>query len=161
MQHGWTVDQATWDRLPDYLGADGRWRSVGFTLSDANSVPSMPGIYALCAPPPGRRRPPNPPKHDLFGLLFTAMYVGRTENLRGRFQQHCQNPSPEISRTRDTFKEGLEFWFCQLSIPSTFPAEACMIDCLGPTANLKRGTLTGKLQRPQSADSRWGNQPRR
>ena len=157
MQHGWTIDQAIWDRLPDSLVANDRWRSVGFTLADANSVPLVPGVYVLCAPPAGRRRAHTPLTNDLFGLLYNAMYVGRTANLRQRFQQHSQHPSPEIRRTRETFREGLEFWFCQLPIGMIAPAEARLIDCLGPTANIRRGSLTGKLQRPQPADSRWGN----
>ena len=155
MQHGWSVDRATWDRLPAWLVTTDQWRSVGFSILDANSVPTAPGVYALCSSPPGRNVAGGVSPYDLFSILYTALYIGRTNNLRVRFQQHCQNPSPDVGRTRQTFGDSLEFWFCRISGGELATIEAYLIDCLGPSANQIRGTIAATIQRPLPVDSGW------
>ena len=155
MQHGWSLDRADWDRLPAKLVATDRWRSMGFSMSDINSVPIVPGVYAICSSPPVRRRTGSPSPHDLFSILYTALYIGRTNNLRVRFQQHCQDPSTNIRRTRHTFGDSLEFWFCRLSVDELSTTEAYLIECFGPPANQIRGTISATIQRPLPVDSGW------
>ena len=155
MQYGWSLDQATWNLLPARLMASDRWLSVRFSMADANSVPLVPGVYALCSSPPGRRRSNSSSPHNLFSILYTALYIGRTESLRNRFQQHCQHPSTEVRRIRETFGNGVDFWYCRLLDQEVFMAEACLIDCFGPPANRIRGTISARIQRPLPADSGW------
>ena len=155
MQHGWSVNSATWNRVPAWLMTNSRWRSVAFSMADANSVPIVPGIYALCSSPPGQKRTSGTSTHELFSLLYTALYIGRTNNLRVRFQRHCQYPSPEVLRTRQTFGDSIEFWFCRLSIDELSTIEAYLIDCFGPPANQIRGSISATIQRPLPIDSGW------
>ena len=155
MQYGWSLDLATWDLLPERLIASDQWQSVRFSMSDANSIPLVPGVYALCSSPPGLRRSNTTSPHNLFSILYTALYVGRSENLRDRFQQHCQSPSTDVRRIRETFGSSVDFWYCRLPELEISKTEACLIDCFGPPANRIRGTISARIQRPLPADSGW------
>lgn len=156
MRHGWSIEREPWAKLSKYQINGNRWRSVQFTSADSNSVPSESGIYALCTPPPttirrNRRRSPN----DLLGILFTAVYIGQTTDLHRRFVQHCMRPKPEIRQIRQVFAERLEFWFCRMKSSEIEAAEMQMIDCLGPTGNLRRGHIPVEILPPEPADSGW------
>ena len=155
MRYGWAIEHSLWSNLPDLLVKGGQWRWVQFALSDANAVPSESGIYALCAAPPSRGRIAQSSPHDLFGVLFTAVYVGRTKNLNRRFIEHCTHPKPEIGLIRRVFLERLEFWFHRLSSDDMTAVEAQLIDCLGPPGNLRRGDISARVLRSSPADSRW------
>ena len=155
MRYGWAIKHTLWSSLPEQLVKGGEWRRVQFGLSDANSVPPESGIYALCAAPPGRARSVQPTHNDLFGVLFTALYIGRTRNLNQRFIQHCSHPKPEIELIRSAFQESLEFWFHRLNSKDVVAVEAQLIDCFGPPGNLKRGAISAKVLKSRPADSSW------
>lgn len=156
MRHGWSIEPEPWARL-SRLPLDGnQWRSVQFTVTDSNSVPSEAGVYAICTPPPGRirrrfRRSPN----DLLGFLFTAVYIGQTTDLHRRFMQHCRRPKPEIRQIRQVFSESLEFWFCKMKSIEVEAAEMQLIECFGPTGNLQRGHIPAEILPPEPVDSGW------
>ena len=155
MRYGWSIDPKTWQSLPEELAAPDMWRSVSFSSADANSVPTEAGIYALCSPPPNRMRSAQSSPSDLFGILYTALYIGRTNNLRVRFQQHISQPSERVRSTRAVFGSRMQFWFSRHAPTKLRNLEAHLIDCFGPSANKIRGTITAKIQRPLSIDSGW------
>ena len=156
MRHGWSIEREPWAKLSHFQVRGNRWRSVKFVLSDSNSVPSESGIYALCTPPPGTiRRDSWSSPHDLMGSLFTAVYIGKTADLRRRFMEHCRRPKPEIRQIRQVFSTSLEFWFCRMTSSEIEAAEMQMIECFGPTGNLKRGHIPVEILPPEPADSGW------
>jgi len=148
MRHGWSLVKLEWNSIPHKLVNSKIWRSVQFNISDINSVPSSPGVYIICSSPPGRRRNDKVSPNDLFALLYNAIYVGKSENLRERFQNHCNKPKKEIVESRTCFEDSLDFWFFRLDASEIAYAEAHLIDCLGPPANTVRGIISATLQGP-------------
>lgn len=156
MRYGWSIEREPWVKLSNLRIGSKRWRSVQFAEGDSNSVPAVAGVYALCTPPPGtNRRNRRPSPNDLFGLLFSAIYIGQTTDLRRRFVQHCRQPKQEIRQIRQVFSESLEFWFCRMKSNEIEAAEMQMIDCFGPTGNLQRGHIPANILPPESANSGW------
>lgn len=148
MRYGWSLAEEDWRLLPSELVTGKVWRSVQFTVADANSVPTHPAVYLICTYPPGRRRGDQISPNDLFGLLYTAIYIGKSENLRQRFYQHCANPRAEIQKSRECFEDSLEFWFTRVDADQLDTIESLLIECLGPPANTLRGVITARLESP-------------
>ena len=160
MRYGWSLDRNIWAKLPLEFIADSEWRSVGLSSSDANSVSTNPGVYAICASPLSRNRSTKVSPNDLFGHLFNTLYIGQAINLRERFNDHSgPNATREVKEARMTYQGSLEFWFCRLPVQEIGAMEIALIDCFGPTANLVRGSIRGKLRSPLSVDSGWGKSP--
>ena len=151
MRYGWSLIKHEWGGLPSELVNGEPWRSVQFDMADVNSVPPSPGVYLVCASPPGRRRSTTTSPNDLFGLLYTAIYAGRSENLRRRFEEHCRNPKGEILSSRECFADSLDFWFTRLDPSELAAVETQLIDCLGPPANAVRGMISARIQNPVPA----------
>ena len=151
MRYGWSLVRDEWSGLPGDLVNGKVWRSVQFNTDEATSVPASPGIYLICTSPPGRRRSTIISANDLFGLLYTAIYAGKSENLRRRFGDHCRNPKSEILTSRECFADCLDFWFTKLDPSKLDIVEAQLIDCLGPPANVVRGMITARIQNPVPA----------
>ena len=135
MKYGWTLDRSKWDLLPDEFVVGGSWNSVQFTLADKDSIPESSGIYLVCTPPCGRRRGDSTSPNDLFGILYSALYVGKSSNLRTRFIQHCRKPDRPIQAAFTCYSEALEFWYHRTDVGSLRTAENSLFDCLGPPAN--------------------------
>lgn len=153
LRYGWSLERSIWSHVPADLVKGRQWRWVQFAVAEANSVPTVAGVYVVCACPPGRHRSTSALPNDLFSLLYTAIYVGRTNNLRTRFTQHCQNPKPEIRLSRECFSDSLEFWFHRLDPGILIETEACLIECFGPPANAVRGAITARMRDPMPASS--------
>lgn len=151
MRYGWSLVRSEWLRLPSDLVTGQPWRAVQFNMADANSVPATPGVYLICASPPGRRHSRTISSNDLFGLLYTAIYAGKSENLRRRFEEHCGNPKVEILSSRACFADGLDFWFTRLDSSKLDAVESQLIECLGPPANAVRGVISARIQNPVPA----------
>ena len=162
MQYGWSMDERDWAKLPADVVNGKSWRYVPFDIGEEKSVPDDPGVYAICAFPPGRNRPKKAPKNDLFGVLYTTLYVGKAvkQTLRTRFGQHCNDPKDEIRECKEFFGN-LEFWFCRFDSERISEIEEFLIDCFGPSANLirggssanKKGTISAKTLSAIKADS--------
>lgn len=130
MRHGWSLDRSPWYDLSRGV-AHGHWRQVPFATLHQARVPEASGVYALCTAGVGAST-------GLFADLYNAIYVGQARNLRQRFMQHCRRPSRELQRAILCFRS-LDFWFVQVSPGHTDATEALLIECLGPSANLRAG----------------------
>ena len=141
MRYGWQLDPESWKRVR-FL-SDQSWRHIPFDTLHARMVPERPGIYAVCSKVPAGR-----PPSGIFRGLYNALYVGKSDLLRQRFLQHCNNPKPEITHLRLCFPSS-QFWFLELPRNEIADAEDALIDCLGPSANLRRG-IRGRIGKPKS-----------
>ena len=149
MKYGWQSDRAMWSLIPSDLRDSAAWRSVGFTEMEATSVPAdQAGVYCFCASPVGRRFPQRLLRGDLFSNLLTPLYVGRTDNLRRRFVQHCRRPSAGIDAVRRCFGPSLLFWFHRRDEGQIQEDEAALILCFGPTANERTERIKATVGRP-------------
>ena len=153
MRYGWTLVKSEWTALPEDLVNGNSWRSVQLDLADINSVPEDHGVYVICCSPPGRRRGDTKSPNDLFGVLYTAIYVGKAEKqtLRARFGQHCRNPKEELRSSKEVFASNLDFWFIRLDVSRIPYVEAKLIDCFGPPANAIRGSISARILDPLPA----------
>lgn len=124
---------------------DAKWKRVRFSPTYRESVPEIPGVYAVCSEGIGQG-------HKLMRRLYNVLYVGRaTASLRQRFLQHCKSPGPEIKRVKLCFGSTVDFWFTEVE-PEKIPlAESRLIICLGPSANKISGAIEAKLGAPRPA----------
>ena len=105
----------------------------------------------FCTSPVGIRFEPNRRLGTgLFSLLMTPIYIGRTNNLRRRFIEHCRQPSPMVSAARTCFGRSMLFWFHLRELSLVVTDEATLIDCFGPVANKRREAIKGRLGTPTS-----------
>ena len=149
IKYGWQHDSALWAQIPTELCDSRSWRSVPFLESEAVSVPlGKPGVYFVCTSPVGRRLARQFCANDLFGNLFTPIYIGRTDDLQTRFLGHCRQPSPKLLAARRCFGPSMQFWFHRLATERTRDSEAVLIACFGPTANDKQETIRASVQNP-------------
>lgn len=149
LNYGWQHDPELWDLIPRDLRDSRSWRSVGFVENEAVSVPSgQPGIYFFCTSPVGRRLPAQIRGNDLFSNLFTPIYIGKTDNLRRRFLDHCRNPSRKMDSARLCFGASMQFWFHKVSQDRMKSDEAILIRCFGPTANERMESIQAVVKEP-------------
>lgn len=153
MRYGWSLTKHEWDKLSADLLHGDIWQDVQLNIADVDAVPKDAGVYLVCTLVPGRRRRNTIPPNDLFGLLYTSIYVGTSHNLRQRFTDHCKRPDELMKRSKECFGDGLDFWFTKLESSRIKAVEAHFIDCLGPPANKIRGSLIGKPLEPIPARS--------
>jgi len=135
ISYGWQIDPKIWEQIPKDISQSDNWKHVTFMEADSAGVDEKPGIYCFCALPVGIRRSPSESANDLFSRLSTPIYVGKTDNLRRRFIQHCRRPSSKVQAARHCFGLGLSFWFHVLPLERISIEEARLIRCFGPTAN--------------------------
>ena len=148
LNYGWQHDRELWDRIPVDLRDSRSWRAVGFVENEAVSVPSrQPGIYFFCTSPVGRRSPVRVRGNDLFSNLFTPIYIGKTDNLRRRFLEHCRSQSGKLNSARLCFGASMQFWFHRLSEDRIKDDEAILIRCFGPTANERMESIKGVFKK--------------
>ena len=134
LRKGWSLEARDWHELERVL-PEAVWRRVRFRDLDQDSVPSGPGVYAVCSSPAVR----SPAKlAALFPALNTVLYVGQASNLRQRFLQHLAGTKPEMAAISLCYVASV-FWFTELSPERLNDVEREMINCFGPTANLRRG----------------------
>lgn len=151
LNHGWQSDAKLWAQVPGELRNSNSWRWVGFMENEAVLVPErMSGIYCVCTAPFGRRRQHESRvhNHDLFSILFTPIYIGKTDNLRRRFLEHCKKPSAKLDAARRCFGGSIQFWYHRLVAARLAAYEAILIQCFGPTANDKPESIMGTLGDP-------------
>lgn len=148
LNYGWQYEPGMWAQVPADLRDSSAWRSVGFTESEAVLVPNgKPGIYCVCTSPVGRRRQ-RESRRDLFSVLFSPIYIGKTDNLRRRFLEHCRRPSAKLDAARRCFGGSMQFWFHRRDSDRLGGDEAVLIQCFGPTANDRRESIAGVVGAP-------------
>jgi len=150
MEYGWSLDKSTWNKIPAAVAKGHRWRAVHLTVGNHRTVPQVSGIYVVCAAPPGRRAPLPAGAHDLFRFLYSAIYVGRSDDLRRRFVEHCNSPKEELAQSQECFDSRLDFWFIREPSDTIAALESVLIACLGPQANRISG-IRGTLGQPVPA----------
>ena len=149
MNYGWQIDRGVWELVPRGLSASASWRFVGFAEVEAVAVPrDRSGVYMFCTSPEGVRR--DRTDTDLFSLLLTPIYIGRTNSLRRRFIEHCRRPSPDLRAARACFGESMRFWFHPREYGMSLDDEAALIGCFGPTANRRKEVIRGRVGTPRA-----------
>ena len=134
LRFGWPLDRSDWDILPRDLLFSKDWKSVIIGHHEAKLVPDRPGIYMLCASPPGMN-----PQGGPFSLLYETIYVGESDNLQRRLRQHLNTPSPKVRAARMCYALSLRFWYHLVEMDRIKLVESLLIQCLGPPANDKPG----------------------
>jgi len=111
-EKGWSLVKDDWDRIPNPIINKGSWSRVAFSPGANGAIPEKPGIYVIVATHPNKSLTADRPSNDLFGLLYTAVYVGETGDLRKRFAQHTSNQASEvITNIKNCFPNRLDFWW--------------------------------------------------
>lgn len=143
MERGWSDDRGRWERLSESV-SQYSWRSVPLVELESNSVPNAAGVYVMCG---------GTPVHMatlLGGRVFGPLYVGRTNDLRRRFLQHCRRPDSNIDAIKHCWRNQLQFWFANIPQDQLGTVEGLLIDCFGPRANRRR-EIRATLGAPLSA----------
>lgn len=110
-EKGWSFDRLDWDLIPKTLFKNKSWGKAHFELGAAGQIPQEAGVYVICTSQPNAQHTVEHSNGNLFGMLYTAMYVGMTDNLNRRFQEHLGGtPSENIMRTRRCFTF-IDFWY--------------------------------------------------
>ena len=151
IRYGWPLHGLEWEELYALGWGAKEWQSrpLGHTLR--RSIPEGSGVYMMCVRPPNATSLSEP-----FSRLMEVIYVGMSKNLRRRYGEHLNTPSPKVREARIAYSDSLIFWFLRVSEDLISTAESVLINCFGPPANDKPGkTLdlnvgpTVKLQRQQ------------
>ena len=134
MRYGWSSRRRYWEYLIEVAG-DKRWRNAPLQRSRSTDVPPDPGVYVLCARPPGSKH-----QRSVFGRQYTVVYAGKAERpsggLRARFVEHCSRPKQSMEMLRRCFKEGLDFWCLIEADPARRSLlEGLLVECFGPILN--------------------------
>lgn len=139
MRYGWTLEKQQWDHLLSAFSGLS-WSKTKLTPLFRDDVPERQGVYVICAKIPAFDQ-------SLSQVLYNIIYVGKADRgtLRTRFLRHCRKPKREIELARQCFGDSLEYWFASVRVNQIAELEARLIDCFGPPANLRRGSLTMKL----------------
>lgn len=142
MAYGWNFNSDSWKLIPADLKNSQSWQAVSYSEIEAESIPKdKPGIYIFCTSPVGKRLPTRVNRNDLFSNLHIPIYVGRTNNLRRRFLEHCKHPPPSITEARRCFGPSMLFWFHRRSEDQIYDDEAILIHCFDPAANERKETI--------------------
>ncbi len=153
MRYGWSLEKTAWAILADDLLYGDIWQYVQLDMTNVDAIPRDAGVYLVCTLVPGRRRSSKVSPNDLFGYLYTSVYVGVSTNLQERFKSHCRRPDELMEKSKECFGDGLDYWFTKLKPSIIEDIEVHLIDCLGPPANKIRGSLRGKTLAPIPAGS--------
>ena len=134
IRYGWALDTSDWSNLAQEILHRGQWQSRPLGYASKRSVPQLAGVYMMCARPPGVSTMNEP-----FSSLMEVIYVGKSNNLRRRYAEHLNVPSPKVRMAKLVFSDSLRFWFIRIPTASLSDAERLLIDCFGPPANDKPG----------------------
>ena len=84
----------------------------------------------ICSRPPVRKTNTKLP----LSIFYNVLYVGRSNNLKERFNQHTTNPQRDIKKICKIYKD-LEFWYIQTPINRIDEVESKLISALNPIGN--------------------------
>ena len=153
IRYGWPLHSFEWELLPPETREGAHWQSRPLGHASKRSIPPTTGVYMMCV------RPPNvSAMTDPFVGLVEVIYVGRSTNLRNRYAEHLNTPSPKVRAARATYSDSLRFWFLHIPVERIATVESVLISCFGPPANDQSGdTLlleTGPTTRAESRSLR-------
>ena len=134
IRYGWALHAPDWQELPQEIGASVQWQSRPLGYASRRSIPQRTGVYMMCAKLPGGSK-----MNQLFSSLTEVIYVGRSKNLRRRYAEHLDTPSPKVRVARQVFSDSLRFWFLHLPEHCLPEVERLLINCFGPPANDRPG----------------------
>ena len=143
MERGWSHNRQLWEALSNAV-SQYDWRSVPLVELESNSVSEVSGVYMMCG-----GTPVHIPRL-LGGHVFGLLYVGRANDLRRRFREHCRRPDANIDAIRLCWRNRLQFWFAAIPVDHARIVEDLLIDCFGPRANRRR-EIRATLGPPLSA----------
>ena len=129
MKYGWSLDALRWKSL-ETAAQYCEWSRVYLERDYASQVPTDCGVYLICACPTRI-----PVEGRIMEYLYNAVYAGQASNLRKRFRQHVRG----YGNVRDAIPifRRLDFWYSQIRDDDIDNLEQCLIDALGPSANVK------------------------
>lgn len=145
MRYGWTLEKQEWDCLLQVVNGTS-WSKTRLGQLYRNRVPDSPGVYVICVKLPNFNQ-------RLFSTLYNVIYVGKAEEmtLHERFLIHCRQAERGVKAAKRCFGDSLEYWFTEVSRDRVAELEKWLIDCFGPPANGKRGSIPGKIGDPRPA----------
>ena len=129
MRKTWSIDTNHWESLPEEF-LNGNWKKANYVSSDSKRVSTKGGIYMYCVSIPKSN-------NNLLDNIRTPIYMGISDNLRRRFNQHLKKK--EILEMASCFSSKLSFMFLVIhpydekNIKIKF--EQPMIDCFGKVVN--------------------------
>ena len=135
IRYGWPLSRSDWDSLPETVCTNPHWQSRPLGPASRNTIPATTGVYMLCARPPRASLMQRP----LFADFLDVIYVGRSINLRNRYADHLNTPSPKVRAARETYSDSLLFWFLHMPEDHLATVETILINCFGPPANDQPG----------------------
>ena len=144
MNRGWSIDRSDWKGLEEALKGKKNWSSVLLTPNEQVMVPTRPGVYAICAPPPNAT---GQDRSTVFHSLASPLYIGKSEsNIQSRFMAHCRSDDPQLQRAKRCYRSvQLKFWFVELDVGEIRKAEAWLIRCFSPPVNRRAEIRTISL----------------
>ncbi len=135
MEYGWRLSRGYWQELDEHIRGL-TWFFLPFDNVHVRSVPEKPGVYLICARPPIIA-------HDPHKRFFNVLYAGRSESsLRDRFKKHCENPDKGIAKVIACYgfhRDELHYYYATAKREDVVAIEDSLIDCYGPSANLRSG----------------------
>ena len=130
-RRGFADDSDSWKTQGKWISeCDLKWRYVDFKRTASRVVPSRGGVYAICLRPSKYIANVKP-----WSVWSAPMYIGRSVNLRSRFNDHVRGNYSATSELALRFR-GLEYWFAIVEeINVQKETEAKLINLLGPPMN--------------------------
>lgn len=145
MRYGWTLEKQQWDRLLQVVTETDWLKVPRLNQLYRDFVPETPGVYVICVKLPNFNQCP-------FKSLYNVIYVGKSEEaLLERFLFHCGQAERGVKAAKQCFGDSLEYWFTEVSRDRVAELEKWLIDCFGPPANRKSGSIPGKIGNPRPA----------
>ena len=136
IRYGWPLHSEEWDAVPADISQTNGWQSRPLGHASKTTIPIASGVYMMCVRLPRAAR-----LHRPFTDLQEVIYVGKAKNLRRRYAQHLNTPSPKVQMAKKTYSDSLRFWFLNVSQERFSIVETMLIDCLGPAANDQPGEV--------------------
>lgn len=131
VRKGFALDPDSWKNQGKWISElNLNWRHVGFLGTAVPSIPKRGGVYAVCLKSTKYVSDKKP-----WSDWTAPMYIGRSVNLRSRFEDHVRGNYPATRDLALRFK-GLEYWFTVIQdFAIQQDLEARLIDLFGPPMN--------------------------
>lgn len=143
MDHGWSLSKKHWNELAQII-KDTVWARSSLHHLYQDLIPETAGIYMICSKVKCITQDP-------FNKFYNVLYIGQANPLRRRFLEHCRNPQKEVHKAKQCFTIPLDYWYTTVPQEQLDRIETLLIDSLGPSANLQRGVIRGKICAPRHA----------
>ena len=117
IRYGWTLYSLEWESIPKDVLQPNQWQSRALGQSLRHSIPQQAGVYMMCVKPPNVSVMPEP-----FSNFVEIIYVGRSKNLRRRYREHLNTPSPKVHIAKQTYSR-------QSAILVLMPPRRAYLEC--------------------------------